>query len=302
MYFKSFVSSGASLLAVLSGITGAFAAAQTPATMPSARSIPRVEVFAFSAVSGAAPGDWNGRGIQEQLQSDVSRTGATLVLPPQAAVANADPIASARQNHADLAVTGSYQVVGDQIRANGHLIDVATNNAVGGFTATGSKQDLFKVEDALGEQLRALLPAPLTSAEISRAFEQPQSQVATAAAPEFYEAPSPTYVQPPTVNNYYDSSPDSGYYYPDYDSGYDYPYALGFYGGVGFGYGYRGYDRGGYYNHGFDGHRSFSTNPGFHSPAFRGGVGIGRSSGGFGAAGMHGGGFGGVHGGGGGRR
>ena len=168
---KSQVLIGIFLIGIVSSIAGAAA----PTTAPAPRSAPRVQVFPFSAISGTAPGDWTGKGIQEELQSDVSRTGATLVIAPQQAAGN-DDLNTARQNHADLMVAGSYQVVGDQIRANGHLIEVATNNTVGGFAATGSQHDLFKIEDALGEQLRALLPRPMSPAEISQAFEQPQPQ------------------------------------------------------------------------------------------------------------------------------
>jgi len=161
------------VLAIDTGPTTAPAMANTAA--PVLRHDPRVEVFPFTAVSAPpAAQDWTGRGIQEDLQSDVSRTGATLVLPQHPVPPGADPIAVARQDSADLVVTGSYQIVDDQIRANGHLIDVASNTIVGGFSATGSQHDLFKVEDALGAQLRALLPRQMPVGEIRQAFEQPE--------------------------------------------------------------------------------------------------------------------------------
>jgi len=254
---------------------------------------PRVEVLPFTAVSAPPAGqDWTGRGIQEDLQSDVSRTGATLVLPPHPSAPGEDPIAVARQDHADLAVTGSYQIVDNQIRANGHLIDVATNTPVGGFSATGNQHDLFKVEDALGEQLRALLPRQMTADQVRQAFGQAES------SPD-YQQPTPSYVEPaPTVNNYYDTTPvtpDYGYYYPDYSYGYGYPYGFndGFiYVTPGFGFfnGGRDFDRG-FHDRGFgDRGGHFGS-----TPAFRGGGGVGHG-GGFG------GGFGGGRGGGGGGR
>jgi TolB-like protein len=295
---------------------------------PAPRSAPRVEVFPFTAVAGqpAVGQDWTGRGIQENLQSDVSHTGATLLMAPHILGANDDPIAIAKQNHADLVVTGTYQIVGDQIRANGQLIDVATNTPVGGFSATGSQHDLFKVEDALGEQLRGLLPRPIPLAQLQQQFEQPQN------APTVVYQPQTDYTSTavPTVSNtYYDSSPVPTYYYPDYS--YGYPYDYGYYGGDyygGFGFfpgfvsvgigrdhGFRGRD--GFHDHGFvGGGRGGITvgNPGFRgsggggvrSPAgsvgVRGGFGgggfvAGRTGGGFGGGGGMGGG---AHGGGGG--
>ncbi len=283
------IKSLALLVVLLWGAFSAVAVAVPATTAPTVRSAPRVEVFPFTAISGTAPGDWTGRGIQEELQSDVSRTGATLVLAAQGAAVGDDPLATARQNHADLAVTGSYQVVGDQIRANGHLIELATNNTVGGFSATGSERDLFKVEDALGEQLRALLPRPISAEEIQRAFEQPQQPVIS----QEYQTVTPVYSPPPTVNYYYDAAPVQGYYYPDY--GYDYPYGVGVYGGFGFSYGYYGGyrgDRGRFDHRGFTEHPSFFSNPGFSGNGFRGGVSGGRS---FGSVGTRSGGFGGGH-------
>jgi TolB-like protein len=283
---------------------------------PGVRPSPRVEVFPFTAVSGQAVGqDWTGRGIQENLQSDVSRTGATLLLAPHALAPNDDPIAIAKQNHADLAVTGSYQIVGDQIRANGHLIDVATNTPVGGFSATGSQHDLFKIEDALGEQMQSLLPRRIPMAQLQRAFDQPQAEPTVV-----YEQPATVYNPPPTVNNYYDTTPAPTYYYPDYS--YGYPYDYGFYGGffpgfisVDFGRDHdrfrdRDGDRGGFRDHGFIDRGRGGT--GFGNPGFRGNTGVGRSFGGNGGfrggagvggargGGMGGGGMGGGRGGGGG--
>jgi len=268
--------SGLSAL-LLTGIlsSGVMAADAVPTTAPAiavaaagVRATPRVEIFAFTPVNKTDASDWIGRGIQENLQSDVSRTGATLVLPAHAPPASEEPLTTARQDHADLAVIGTYQVVGDQIRVNAHLMDLASNTAVGGFAATGSQHDLFKVEDALGEQLRSLLPRPVVADQTAPATPAP------AVAPA-------TYYTPPPVANYYESVPD---YYPDY--GYSYPYysygyPFGFYGGIGI-------YSGGYYNRGYYG--GVRGNPGFH-----GGVGGGVRGGG---GGFHGG-VGGGHGGGG---
>ena len=254
-----------------------------PATAPAVvamRPSPRVEIFSFASISSQpAQNDWIGRGIQESLQSDVARTGATLLIPIHAPAPNADAVTVAKENKADLAVVGTYQISGDDLRVNGHLIDTATNTTVGGFAATGPQKNLFGIEDALGEQLRRLLPPPPTATALAQAPQQQQPP------PTVYEQVTP----PPTVNNYYDNTPYEPYYYPDaYDyDWYGYPY--GFYGGIGI-YG------GGFYGRGFDRGvgRGFGGRPGVGG--FHGGFGGGGFHGGF--AGGHGGGFGGGHGGG----
>ncbi len=259
-----------------------------PAAAPAApvvRPAPRIEVFEFAPVDkSAAPADWIGKGIRENLQSDVSRTGATLILPAHPPAAGEDAITAARQEHADLAVTGTYQIVGDQIRVNAHLIDVATDTAAGGFSATGSQRDLFQVEDALGEQFRRLLPRPVTAAtgqtQEAQTAQQEQPQVVLPPPAVVYqEAPTQAYAPAPVVTY----EPD--FYYPGYgydDGYYGGIYPFGFYGGIGI---YGGAYRGAYY--------------GNHGGGFRGGVSAFHGGGGHVGGGFHGGGF---HGGGGGGR
>jgi TolB-like protein len=269
-----------------------------PVTPPAAvaRVAPRVEIFAFSSVA-SQPGqtDWIGRGLQESLQSEVAHTGATLMIPVHAPAATDDAITVARQNKADLAVIGTYQVVGDDVRVNGHLVDVASNNTVGSFAATGPQKSLFAIEDAVGEQLRRSLPAAPMAQQAAAAQQQAaQQQVAQQQAAQqptviYQQDPSQAYAPPPAVNNYYDATPDYGYYYPDtYYDGYGYPF--GFYGGLGFyggGFG-RGFDRGGFGRGGFIGHGGGFVG---HGGGFAGhGGGIGGGHGGFGGGGHGGGG------------
>jgi TolB-like protein len=266
------------VLAVAS--VSAFGAGQ-PTTAPAvvAKGSPRVEIFAFTPIS-LQPGqtDWIGRGIQESLQSEVAHTGATLMIPVHAPTATDDAITVARQNQADLAVIGTYQVVGDDVRVNGHLVDAASNSTVGSFSATGPQKSLFSLEDALGEQLRRLLPAaPLAS-------PMPAQQPDAAPQPTVsYQQPAQLYSPPPSVNYYYDSAPDSGYYYPG-NYGYAYSYPFGFYGGIGI-YG-GGYYRGGYGGRGFVGHPAFAG----HGGGFAGHGGFGGGHAGFGGGGHGGGG------------
>jgi TolB-like protein len=278
---KSGAMLGLSLLAMLSvspGITTAQTVTSTqPAPAVQIQRMSRVEVFAFAPLT-ATPGqqEWIGRGIQESLQNEVSHTGAMLLLPAATPASGADALATARQNHADLAVIGSYQIAGDDLRVTGHLLDVAGGTTLGSFAATGPQKDLFTIEDALGEQMRRLLPASSTL---------PQQLTATAAP---LPAPAPTVVYqptpqpdypPPTVNYYYDTVPTYPYDYAGYSDLFPYGYyGGGFYGGIGI---YSGGYRGDYYRHhdfdrgGYIGGRSSGTGNVYGGHAFGGGRGVG---------------------------
>ena len=249
--------------------TGQSIVPATAPAIPVARPAgPTVEIFPFTPVGDVGGDGWVGRGIQESLQGDASKTAATLILFNGAGPAPVDPVAIAHQAGVNLAVVGTFQSVGGQVRANGHVVDVATGATVGGFSATGSQNDLFKVEDALGVQLARLLPS-----DDPRPVNAPVLE------------PSPVVVEqqsPPVNNNYY--YPSTPYYYPESFApvyyGYDDPFVFGFYGGVGFfpyyGYG-RYYDRGyrdggrGYeYGGNFRGSPGLRNNPGYRNPVYRG--------------------------------
>jgi TolB-like protein len=262
------------------GLSQSIGRAQTPTTQPAPQvallsKTPRVEVFAFTPVNDQGKDDWIGRGIQESLQNDVSRTGATLILPDAANGGN-EPITTARKNQADLAVIGTYQSAGDDIRVTGHLVDVANDKTVGSFSATGPAKNLFAIEDALGEQLRGLLPTSAVVQQINPVMIAPEPPAPTVV---YQPAPQVNY-PPPTVNNYYDTSPAYGYAYPDYTyPGYIDAYPFGFYGGIGiYSGGYYGhhFDRGGFHDyHGFGGRAPYGGGAAAGGRAF----GTGRSFG-----------------------
>ncbi len=304
---------------------------QPPAPPAEGRPAPKVQVFPFEPVGDAGQLDWVGKGLQASLQSDVSHTGAMLLMAPGAPAAGFNLAAIARSNGADLAVTGTYQVQGSDVRADGHLIDVATGQQVGGFSGRAPAANVFQLEDALGQQLQRLLPldrpamaAPGSVRPDGTAYAQPAP--AAPATVTVLDDPTPSYTEPAVVNNSYYTAPTTGYSYPDsfYGGyGYGYPYG-GYYGGydpflfgVGFGlyggYGYRGnygrgygygYGRGGYGaghygSGGYGGGRGYVLGNGGGRSYGGGGGGItgfhtaAFGGGGFGGGGFHGGGGGG---------
>ncbi len=285
------------------------AAVSPPATQPAAvqaatSNRPKVQVFAFAAVGDPGKDNWIGRGIQENLQTEVQSTGALLLMTPKMPEVGADLVEAAKQNGANLVVTGSYQIVDDQIRVNGHLIDVGNGNSVGSFSSTGPHKDLFKIEDAVGEQLRRLLPLPALPVPVARS-DDPQNPDASGSQQQPRQPPVVvSYAQPDTINNYYETTTVAPYYYPEsfYPTyvGTDFysPFGFGFFGGVGVyapfyyhsGFNHYGFDRGrfnygGYHNGGFNNYSGGFThglhpNPSFHNPVYRGGFSGTRSGGG----------------------
>ena len=275
-------------------------------SVPAAAAGSKVQVFPFEPVGTAAGNEWVGKGIQAGLQSDVSHTGATLVLSPGTQTGEA--VATAKANGATLAVTGTYQVENGQVRADGHLIDTATGQPVGSFSGKAPVGSVFQLEDALGEQLKRLLPTERPAAvtqftpaasvpggyrydgtPLAQPAEKPTDPATVIVySNPTYAQPAPTYAEPVAVNNYYPTSYASyGYPYAGYYGVYDpfvfgFGFSSGYYGGYygGYrgnysnrGYGYnRGFGNGGYVqNHG--GGRSFSAGGGrsFAAPSNGGG-------------------------------
>ena len=276
-------------------------AGQTSPARP-AKPSPKVEVFPFEPVGNPGPVDWAGKGIQASLQSDVSHTGAVLVMTPAGPPEGTDPVAAAKAAGADLAVVGTYQVQGNDVRADGHLIDVNTGRPVGGFSGRAPVGSVFQLEDAVGEQLRHLLPLEASAAPTATLPSQFQPAPGsynyngtvpgptTPAVPPSTTTviePVPTYTEPATINNTYVTEPTTAYSYPDsfyggYDGGYGYgypygfygydPFVFGFYGGFYGGYGH-GYDHGYGNGRGYGGYgRGYGYGGGLHSnPTFYGG-------------------------------
>lgn len=175
-------------LVALTAVGGMSAAAAEPSSRPATRRIdidgrPAVLVVPFQPLGDAAP-PWVGDGIREDLAAELGRQGWLRVveLPPAAPGARRDaarepgdpgapqlpPKAAAptpaeaarragRDAGADVAVYGSYQLVGDVLRITGRVIDVRSGNSLGTLKATGPLDDLFRLEDEVAAQARRLL-------------------------------------------------------------------------------------------------------------------------------------------------
>ena len=233
---------------------------------------PRVMVFPFASVGDTGKYAWIGQGLQQGLIAAASRPGTVVSTPAVSATKPGDtpegnPVETARNAEASIAVFGTFQVFGDDLKCSGQVVDVGTGRSLGRLDATGLVKSLFKIEDQLGGELDHALPvtqagsdatAPTASAPASDA----DSAVSTNSLPVYgssghsydYSTPSDTYY-PQYYSDAYNNVADAGFGnsggYGDYAGYYDSPLWFPFYGGIIYPYGYgRPYRDGRYGGHG----------------------------------------------------
>ena len=226
-------------------LTGALALADQPTTNPA----PTVGLVApFQQVGDGHA--WVGQALQEDLLATVTRAGLearTLDKPLPGSDVQA-AAQTARSAGAAFAITGTYQINGDQIRVNGQLTDAASARTVGALQATGDVRDLFKIEDTLSSQLQGILQPQQQTAATNTPSPSNNQLPQVTYGPDQSTTYTPTYtydqngtpqqtytttsVQPTYQPPYYYSYPYSygpqSYYYPSYS----YPYYPYFYGGI----------------------------------------------------------------------
>jgi TolB-like protein len=258
-------------------LVGTWSFADQPTTAPAP---PVALVAPFQQLGDPTNHTWVGQALQEDILATISRSGlqAKPVDKPLPGSDGQAVAKVARDMGAGLAVSGTYQIVEDQIRINGQVTDVASGRAVGSLQATGNVRDLFNIEDSLSAQLQPLLPQMQTTATAQAQQQQlPTVTYGPQGAPTYtYANTQPqTYSVPtqpdnsPTTTYYYPAAPDYSYtysppvYYYPYTYTYSYPY---FWGGIvinngrffrgGFHDGFHGGFRGGFGGHGdMGGHR-----------------------------------------------
>lgn len=202
-----------------------------PATQPAAPAPPpRVLVLPFAPpADGRFP--WVGRGVQQDLATDLTREAGAQVTAPASAAPAADSEAArnaGRDAGTAYVVFGQAQLSGPDMRFTGQVIDTATGNAVGSLKATGPAADLFPLEDSLSSQAASALPHPAGGPQNYASVERGSAvEYGPLTVPHYrsysYSAydpyPYPDYVYGPYAYPYYDGYP---YYYgpyPWYDTG-----------------------------------------------------------------------------------
>ncbi|MCX5662145.1 MAG: hypothetical protein NTW19_20910 [Planctomycetota bacterium] len=109
---------------------------------------------------------WIGKAVQDDLLSWMNdMPGLRASLPGEdAQKPMADDklaIEAARRAGANLVVYGSFQLMDPDVRIIAKLADANTGRVIGAARATGPIRELFRVEDSLGQQVRALIRAEM---------------------------------------------------------------------------------------------------------------------------------------------
>jgi len=201
----------------------------------------KIVVLPFELVGGK-PGDtWLARSIQQSVLTDLltaSRSQVVTSVAPAADIAGAADLG--HKLGARYVVFGQVHVNENALRVTGQIVSTGTDSVVGTLKATGTMNDLFTLEDVLGNETRGAV-GRLEGTQTASAVppQQPPAIQQVVPYPQDTGAPYP---------GVYDTSPvapyDSGYPYDYYPDTY-YPYYPYFYGGVGFGRGFHGRGIGG---------------------------------------------------------
>jgi TolB-like protein len=251
-----------------------------PTTMPTDSK--SVLVFPFSALNDQ-PATWIGKGIQQNLMADLGRLPGVRVLPrgDEQSVNATRAIELAKEAGAAYVVTGSYQLMNDELRCVGQIINVASGDIVGTLKTTGAMHELFALEDAISDQAARQL-WPVISANRPAAAPMGNPPVINPTPPLQQDPMAGRYIGS-SLQAWLETSVNSRDYYHRYifgqsptyrDYGYDYPYGYGYGRGYGYGLGYPlyGHPFGGFgrviiiksgrsHHHGHDGHDSDSPTP-----------------------------------------
>jgi TolB-like protein len=149
----------------------------------------QILVLPFSIAPGTAE-SWIGKGMQQELQTDLARgTVARVVAPASlpAAADSAEALEAARRVGATMVVFGQVQRNGMEVRLSGQVMNVAAESSLGSLKATGPLVELFHLEDAItGQTMAALPPALLTPAAAAAMSPPPpgRQQPSTGTAPQ----------------------------------------------------------------------------------------------------------------------
>ena len=147
--------------------TSAPASAEGSAGRPGTRSI---AVLDFANMTGDQDVAWLSAGIAETVTNDLRAIRALRVidralLPRGQSGADAE---AARASGLDLAVVGSFQRAGDQLRITARVIDVATRGALAQAKADGPLADVFHLQDRLVIELSSGLQIGVTASARER--------------------------------------------------------------------------------------------------------------------------------------
>lgn len=187
---------------------------------------PSVLVLPFASLNDDAQREWISRAIQQNFVAELGDVNAVRLIAPASAPKNAPPVdlqgalQAARDARATLVVFGNYQVVDQDVRVTGQVVDGQSGQIVGNVKATGRMAELFAIEDSLADQVVHIVApgaaARAPSDDTVTSNYQPVPQTAYTPAETTYAPPqTSTYAYPPTYypDTYSDSYPYESYSY-----------------------------------------------------------------------------------------
>jgi TolB-like protein len=130
------------------------------AVEPSDTTIHRLLVLAPTVVNPDPQFVWLGVGMQRSLVADLTRhIPAQIEASDSSANDVAETVALADKAGADRVIASTVQLISDQIRFTGQILDVKSRRVLTALKVTGRLDDLFEMEDELAAQaIRSLSP------------------------------------------------------------------------------------------------------------------------------------------------
>jgi TolB-like protein len=179
---------------------------------------PTIAVMPFD-VLGDTSRAWLGKAFQEGLSGNFQQSGMQT---------------SEIALGADFVLTGSVQIVGDQMRVAGKISNAAGDQVIGRFRSDGSVRDLFDIEDAMASKAERLMKPSSASAGLAPAIQPVGGTLSTSVSRYFDGNIAATLAVPDQFQdeynrvNYHPTQWYWGYGYPWY-GGYGYGFAWGYF-------------------------------------------------------------------------
>jgi TolB-like protein len=117
----------------------------------------RLLVMPFGGLTPQSP-SWITEAVQQAFLAELGRSADRKVIGGDHPVQSSkEALAAASRHNAGRVLFGSYQMVDDQLRFTGQLLETDTGKVIGSIKATGQLRDLFALEDQLSGQVDQLL-------------------------------------------------------------------------------------------------------------------------------------------------
>ena len=190
------------------------------ATTQPARSARNALLILPFLVRGDAKYNWISTGLQQELATALApnlRGPATAPSDAPAVNDASQAIAAGRRFDATVVLFGQAQVMGQETRLSGSVVEVPTGRALGSLNQTGPTDHFFSLEDALAKQALGQLPTEVLNFRgiaASRQLNPPRVIQLPGDAPTEGINNGPIDGGPSVANSAYQLAPPPGYATP----------------------------------------------------------------------------------------